>query len=225
MRVGIDNGNVLCESDTDYLRHGDLNAAREMPGGFDTVMRLVQTHGAGNIWIVSKCGPRVQNLSWDWFMRQNLFARTGLSPTRYNLPPNFQSMQRDRLQQSLLDRHVLFCRERSDKAAIAEILSLEAFVDDRLPILCSLPACVRLRIWFGPTSQERRPKPAFARRHPCHPKLARGCHITWPLITTRRLSYEWRRLLRYPENSRSKPATLGKTTKAYHQSSRVCLAQ
>ncbi len=158
MKVGIDNGNVLCESDTDYIRKGDLSAAREIPGGFDTLTRLVQVNGADNIWIVSKCGQKVQDLSWQWFKQHKLFERTGLTPTRYNLPPDYLTMDPEHLHWLLTSHRTVFCQDRIDKAFIAESLGLEAFVDDRLQILGSLPPYVKIRILF-------RPKPQEVKRH------------------------------------------------------------
>jgi hypothetical protein len=151
MRTGYDLGNVLSTSGTEFLTNGDLSAAERIPGGFETVRASVAKHGPDNNWIVSACGLKVQGYSWDWLQREEFFAETGFRESRFSLPRTFEPGE---VASSLVKNGVLFCEKRQYKAAIAELLGLEAFVDDRIKILLSLPDCVRVRIAFQPRPDE-----------------------------------------------------------------------
>jgi hypothetical protein len=63
-------------------------------GMFDAVPALVERF-EGRVWIVSKCGPRIQQRTLQWFDRHRFFERTGI-------PRN----------------HVRFCLRRPDRREI-----------------------------------------------------------------------------------------------------------
>ena len=78
----------------------------EVTGAFDAVARLVSVF-QGDVWLVSKCGPKIEARTRLWLEARKFFERT--------------QMARD---------HLRFCRERRDKAQIAVALDLDCFVDD-----------------------------------------------------------------------------------------------
>src|SRR5438045_4183853 len=85
-RLGIDIGRVLmCPAaddgrpDTSFLE-ADPVAAMQVPpaaGMFAVLPRLVQ-HFGGRVWLVSKAGRRVEDLTRRWLEHHQFFARTGM---------------------------------------------------------------------------------------------------------------------------------------------------
>jgi len=133
MKIGIDIGRVIIKPaetnhDTSFLSGSDADAMRTPPseGAFDAIRRL---HGAsgGRIWLVSKCGARIESRSRAWLAHWDFTERTGVTPDRFR-----------------------FCKKRPDKAIIARELGLEAFVDDRVDIARHLHGVVEHRLLFGP---------------------------------------------------------------------------
>lgn len=131
--LGIDIGRVIIgpgegHQDTSFLNGSEDDAMRTppMPGAFDTIARLV-TALRGRVWLVSKCGPRVQDRTRRWLAHHRFFERTGVPP-----------------------QQLRFCRKRRDKAPICEKLRLEAFIDDRPDVLAPMEGIVRWRYLFGP---------------------------------------------------------------------------
>lgn len=131
--VGIDIGRVLItpgdgRGDTSFLSGSDLDAMRTppSPGAFDVVASLV-TAFRGRAWLVSKCGPRIQERSRRWLAHHRFFERTGMPPSQLR-----------------------FCRKRGDKAPICAQLGLEAFIDDRPDVLRPMEGIVGWRYLFGP---------------------------------------------------------------------------
>src|SRR5688572_5433456 len=104
-RLGIDIGKVIINGPAHPEQAGSLDASRprpaqlapggdtafftgdeatmlatpEVPGAVETIARLV-TLFDGNVWIVSKCGPRVQERTERWLVAHDFFARTGVDP-------------------------------------------------------------------------------------------------------------------------------------------------
>jgi hypothetical protein len=150
-RIGFDLGNTLVHSDTEFLRTGDLALARRIPGAFETVAASIAQNGADNNYIVSMCGVKVQEYSWEWLSEENFFALTGFHKNRYALPRRFEL---EEVTPSTLENHVLFCEKRPHKAIIAEILGLEAFVDDRIKVLQGMPGRVETCVALQPTPAE-----------------------------------------------------------------------
>lgn len=136
-RIGVDIGRVVINGDgpdTNFFGHHLDEAMRTpaVPGAFAAVAELVERF-AGQVWLVSKCGPKIQARSLAWLDHHGFWAATGL----------------DR-------EHVRFCRERADKAIHAKRLGLTHFVDDRLDVLGHLLGLVERRYLFGPQPVRRR---------------------------------------------------------------------
>jgi len=132
--LGVDIGGVIIgrvndNTDTSFFDENYL-ATTAVPGVFEALARLVGEKFGDRVYLVSKCGQRVQNKSLDWLAHHNFYERTSISPD-----------------------HVRFCRERSDKAAIADELRLTHFVDDRLEVLGYLER-VDNRYLFQPRENE-----------------------------------------------------------------------
>jgi hypothetical protein len=145
MKLGIDVGRVLispgAESapDTSFIG-GTLEDALSTPpyeGMFDVVPRLV-TRFEGRVWIISKCGPRIQQRTLQWFERHRFFERTGI------------------------DRgNVRFCLERPQKAEHCAQLGITHFIDDREDVLQPMVGVVPNLYLFGPQRRPGTPRLAF----------------------------------------------------------------
>lgn len=139
MKLGIDIGRVLIapdapdgKADTSFIG-GPLEAALATPpydGMFEAVPGLVQIF-RGQVWLVSKAGPRVQEKTRHWLRHHRFFERTGIS-----------------------SENLRFCLERSQKAQHSLELGLTHFIDDRPDVLGHLDGVVPNRFLFGP---QRRP--------------------------------------------------------------------
>lgn len=135
MKLGIDIGRVLIapdaagtKGDTSFIG-GSLQDALNTPpyeGMFDVVPRLVELF-EGQVWLVSKAGPRVQEKTRLWLMHHHFFERTGIMPSRLR-----------------------FCLERPQKADHCRALGITHFIDDRMDVLGCLGGLVPYRFLFGP---------------------------------------------------------------------------
>jgi hypothetical protein len=132
--LGIDIGRVIISasdasgrSDTSFLSGDEQRALQTppSPGAFEAITDLVRAF-QGRVWLVSKCGPRIQQLTRRWLERQRFFSCTGLSPER-----------------------VLFCLKRPEKRDHCEAIGATHFVDDRLDVLSHLVGLVPHLYWFG----------------------------------------------------------------------------
>ncbi|RSM57742.1 hypothetical protein DMB66_31905 [Actinoplanes sp. ATCC 53533] len=147
LRLGVDIGRVIIgggtvpgSSDTQFFS-GDtarMLATPAVPGAFDTLARLVPRFG--QVWLVSKCGERVQRSTRQWLDHHDFAARTGIP--------------RD---------HIRFCRKRPDKAVHCADLGITHFVDDKIDVHQALRGIVPHRFLFGP---QRTPPPAWVRHTP-----------------------------------------------------------
>ncbi len=133
-RIGIDIGRVLMaatdaggRADTSFLQGSDANAMQTPPndGAFSVIRELVARTN-GNVWLVSKAGPRIQGLTRRWLAHWNVFEKTGLP-----------------------EAHIRFCLERRDKAAHARELRLSHFIDDRIDVHQHLHGIVPRLYLFG----------------------------------------------------------------------------
>ena len=127
--LGVDVGGVLIprvgvDADTTFKSENYLETP-EIPDAFDVLRRLVDEMFGRRVFIVSKCGARVQTKTLRWLKHHRFFERTGVKP-----------------------KHVHFCLERSDKAPICRKLGITHFIDDRLDVLLSLQT-VPNRILFA----------------------------------------------------------------------------
>jgi len=113
-------------------------ATPAVPGAFDTLARLVPRFG--QVWLVSKCGERVQRSTRQWLDHHDFAARTGIP--------------RD---------HVRFCLKRPDKAVHCADLGITHFVDDKIDVHQALHGVVAHRYLCGP---QPAPPPSWVRHTP-----------------------------------------------------------
>jgi hypothetical protein len=142
IRLGVDIGRVIIgggvvpgSSDTQFF-NGDtarMLATPAIAGAFDTLARLVPRFG--QVWLVSKCGERVQRRTRQWLDHHDFATRTGIP--------------RD---------HLRFCLRRPDKAIHCAELRITHFVDDKLDVHRALRGVVAHRYLFGP---QPTPAPAW----------------------------------------------------------------
>jgi len=131
--LGVDIGRVIIAGDgpdTSFVGGTEAEAMRApvMPGAFESLKRLCQRF-EGRVWLVSKCGPKVEKRSRAWLDRTRFFPSTGI--------PYGQ---------------LRFCRERKDKAPICVELGISFFVDDRFDVLDAMRDLVPHRFQFGVSS-------------------------------------------------------------------------
>lgn len=138
-RIGIDIGRVIIgpvvdgNADTSFLGSSLEEAMLTPPadGAFEAIAELCgQFEG---VWLVSKCGPSIQEKTMAWLRHHRFSARTGVP-----------------------ERNVRFCRKRPEKAIHARKLSLTHFIDDRLDVLTHLREIVPHLYLFG---EQERPAP------------------------------------------------------------------
>ena len=140
-RVGIDIGRVIIAGggqDTHFFGRNEAEALRRtpaIPDAFEGVRALIE-HFEGEAWLVSKCGPRIQQRSMAWLDHHEFWAKTGLRRER-----------------------VRYCREQRDKAIHARELELTHFIDDRYDVLKYLVGLVDHLYLFGPQPRHRRGAP------------------------------------------------------------------
>jgi len=136
-RLGVDIGRVIIDGsahpeggDTAFFS-GDTAQMLRTPAvadAFEVLPRLV-AHFSGRVWLVSKCGERVQRRTLQWLEHHDFAARTGIPV-----------------------EHVRFCRQRPEKAVHCAELAITHFVDDRLDVHQALRNLVPYRYLFGPQS-------------------------------------------------------------------------
>ncbi len=133
-KLGIDIGRVIMaptdtdgRADTSFLSGGHDAAMRTPPseGAFACIRELVEIF-EGRIWLVSKCGDRIQKRSKDWLRFQDFYRQTGVPRT-----------------------HLRFCKRRQDKRIHANQLKLTHFIDDRIDVLRHLRGRVQYMYLFG----------------------------------------------------------------------------
>jgi hypothetical protein len=118
---------------------------------FDVLPRLVELF-EGRVWLVSKCGERVEGRTRLWLAHHDVAGRTGIPVD-----------------------NVRFCRRRPEKAIHCAELSITHFVDDRADVHQALDGVVAHRYLFGP---QRDPAPAGVRPTLTWPEVERA--ITSP---------------------------------------------
>lgn len=133
-RLGVDFGRVIQGAalpeggaDTTFLAGGDAEAMRTPPsdGAFAALARLVSSFD-GQAWVISKCGPRVQQRTRQWLEHHDFYRQTGVP--RGNLR---------------------FCRKRADKAKHCAELHITHMIDDRLEVHEALQGLVPELFLFG----------------------------------------------------------------------------
>jgi hypothetical protein len=141
--LGIDIGRVIIgpvdddgHADTSFLS-GTPDRAMETPpapGAFAAIAQLADAF-VGAVWLVSKCGPRVQAKTRRWLDHWQFWATTGVAPD-----------------------HLRFCLERRDKALHCHELGVTHFIDDRLDVLDHLRGFVPCLYLFG---HQKAPAPGW----------------------------------------------------------------
>ena len=101
-----------------------------MPGAISALKWLKDGRFGENIFLVSKCGPRVQEITREWLVHQQFFEKTGINP-----------------------EHIRFCLGWDDKAVICYELGITNFIDDRMRILSTLKTVKNLYL-FRPRPTE-----------------------------------------------------------------------
>jgi len=133
-RLGVDFGRVIHggaspdgDEDTMFLTGSDDEALSSpaTDGAFDVLPRLVDRFG-GRVWVISKCGPRIQERTLAWLDHHDFYARTGIPRA-----------------------NVRFCRKRADKAGHCAQLRITHMIDDRVDVHRALLDTVPCRYLFG----------------------------------------------------------------------------
>lgn len=133
--LGIDIGGVIIkriDSDADTSFQKDYLGTPAVDGAIEIIGELVERHFGANVYLISKCGPKVEALTLQWLDAHRFFQRS-------EIPSD----------------NIRFCRERSQKAAICETLGVTHFIDDRLEVLSHLKT-VRSLYLFQPRQEEVR---------------------------------------------------------------------
>lgn len=141
--LGIDIGRVIIgpvdnvgRADTSFLSGTPERAMQTppAPGAFTAIARLAEAFD-GAVWLVSKCGPRVQAKTRRWLDHWRFWTATGIAPD-----------------------HLRFCLERRDKALHCHELGVTHFIDDRLDVLAHLRGFVPCLYLFG---HQKAPAPSW----------------------------------------------------------------
>ncbi len=132
--LGVDIGGVIIDrindgTDTSFFSDNYLNTTA-VPEAFEALGRLADEKFGRRVFLVSKCGWRVQERTLHWLEHHDFYRSTGIALS-----------------------HVHFCRERREKAGICQRLGITHFVDDRLEVLGSLTT-VATRYLFRPNPNE-----------------------------------------------------------------------
>lgn len=132
--LGIDIGGVIIdrvndETDTSFFGENYLKTTA-VPGAFIAIAELVKTRFGKNVFLVSKCGAKIKERSWEWLNYHQFFEITGIPQA-----------------------HLHFCKKRHEKAEICRKLNITHFIDDRLEVLSYLDT-VSHRFLFRPNDAE-----------------------------------------------------------------------
>ncbi|MEN3356467.1 MAG: hypothetical protein V7637_449 [Mycobacteriales bacterium] len=122
-----------------------LLATPEMPGCVPVIADLVSRFG-GQVWLVSRCGPRLEARTGRWLDGHDFYRRTGLARA-----------------------HLRFCRTRPDKRTHCLALALTHFVDDHPEVHAAIRGAVEHQYYFGPQAS---PVPACAEHAPTWARAA-----------------------------------------------------
>ena len=121
---GVDIGGVIIDrvsedDETETMRHHSYAEAAAVEGAVEAIARLVEQRFREHVWLVSRCDESTEPTLLEWLERHNFFGSTGVPRS-----------------------HVLFCRQRHEKAAICRQLGATHFIDDRLEVLSHLVGTV-----------------------------------------------------------------------------------
>jgi len=102
MKLGVDCGNVILEQ---------MNGT-PVKNSLDTLKKIFEIKMFSDIYIISKCGPTVQELTLKWLKDLNFWNTTGISKD-----------------------NIRFCRKFYQKEPICNELGITHFIDDRPRVL------------------------------------------------------------------------------------------
>ncbi|MEU4198269.1 hypothetical protein AB0E69_40680 [Kribbella sp. NPDC026611] len=129
-RLGIDIGRVIIDGssrpgDTSFFCGDTTTMLRTpaVPGAFEAITRLVPLFESA--WLVSKCGPRIQQRSLEWLHHHRFFEQTGIPPG-----------------------NVRFCLRRPEKAVHCAELGITHFIDDKPDVIAAIKSVVPYRYLF-----------------------------------------------------------------------------
>lgn len=128
--LGIDVGGVIIgrgddKNDTSFFSDSFLKTPA-MDGAFEAIRKLTDDFGQSHVFIVSKCGEKVQKKTLQWLKHHDFFRTTGMR-----------------------EDHVKFCLERAGKAPICERYEVTHFIDDRLEVLGQLTTVANRYLFHG----------------------------------------------------------------------------
>jgi hypothetical protein len=142
-RIGVDFGGVIVQprarvaGEDTSLSLRNVSSQLPQPEAIESIRTLVElTDGA--VWIVSKAGLKMRELTLQWLDANDFYARTGV-------PPN----------------HIRFCYEREQKREICAELGITHFIDDRVHVMEILRSTVKHLYLFAPTGDKRH-TPSYA---------------------------------------------------------------
>lgn len=132
--LGIDIGRVIIGpagddgyADTSFLSGTPEHAMQTppTPDAFAAISQLVRAFD-GKVWLISKCGPRIQAQTRRWLDHWSFWTTTSISTN-----------------------HLRFCLQRRDKALHCREIGITHFIDDRLDVLQHLRSLVPRLYLFG----------------------------------------------------------------------------
>ena len=140
-KLGIDIGGVIIQpaetaGDTSFFSSAYLDTS-PVKDAFEAIAQLREERFGNDIYLISKCGPGVQQKTLDWLSHHNFYELTGVAR-----------------------QHVHFCRDRADKAPICNRLGIDIFIDDRVDVLRHLET-VETRIQFQSTEKAKKERASF----------------------------------------------------------------
>ncbi|OLF19158.1 hypothetical protein [Actinophytocola xanthii] len=147
-RLGVDFGRVIQgaalpsgEVDTVFLQGGLAEALASPPseGALEVLARIVPRFD-GRVWVISKCGERVQQRTLAWLSHHDFYRRTGVP-----------------------EGNVRFCQRRADKARHCAELGITHMIDDRVDVHRALRGLVANLYLFG---SQPDPAPDWVRHTP-----------------------------------------------------------
>lgn len=153
-KLGVDVGKVIIDGTwndgADISFFGD-NHLKTTPveGVFDALRTLVNSRFGENVFVVSKCGARVEGKTREWLAHHRFYERTGV-----------------------LETNVHFCRRRPEEAPVCEGLGITHFVDDNAEVMLYLKGTVSNLYLFNSD-----PRAVFFAKHSFRGKLT--CVGNW----------------------------------------------
>jgi hypothetical protein len=134
--LGVEIGGVIIDrindkTDTSFFSENYLQTTA-VPGVVESRRQLVEKRFGEHVYLVSKCGPKVEAKSLHWLDHHHFHQMSGVP-----------------------SGNIRFCRERHENAGICRKLGITHFVDDRLEVLSHLTTVGKLFL-FRPQPDEAR---------------------------------------------------------------------